>query len=88
MGVFRKQGVFWIDYDADGHHTCERIWLDKRLAETVHRKHKVEIAKWKYLDNYRLITTIFDHWPMHTSAMPGISGRNVPGHETRPAPKP
>jgi hypothetical protein len=60
MGVFRKQGVFWIDYDADGHHTCERIGLDKRLAETVHRKHKVQIAKQKYLDNYRLITIIFD----------------------------
>ena len=55
MGVFRKQGVFWIDYDADGHHTCERIGLDKRLAETVHRKHKVEIAKRKYLDNNRII---------------------------------
>ena len=53
MGVFRKQGVFWIDYDADGHHTCERIWLDKRLAEAVHRKHKVEIANRKYLDNHR-----------------------------------
>jgi hypothetical protein len=42
MGVFRKQGVFWIDYYADGHHKCERIGLDKRLAKTVHRKHKVE----------------------------------------------
>jgi hypothetical protein len=29
MGVFRKQGVFWIDYYADGHHKCERIGLDK-----------------------------------------------------------
>jgi hypothetical protein len=61
MDVFRKQGVFWIDYYADGHHKCERIGLDKRLAETVHRKHKVEIAKRKYLDKQRPITTTFDH---------------------------
>jgi len=61
MGVFRKQGVFWIDYYADGHHKRERIGLDKRLAETVHRKRKVEIAKRKYLDKQRPITTTFDH---------------------------
>jgi hypothetical protein len=25
MGVFRKQGVFWIDYYADGHHKPEGV---------------------------------------------------------------
>ena len=59
MGVFREQGIFWIDYYADGHHQCERIGLDRRLAETVHRKRKVEIAKRKYLDKQRPITTTF-----------------------------
>lgn len=28
MGVFREQGVYGIDYYADGHHKCERIGLD------------------------------------------------------------
>jgi hypothetical protein len=32
-----SKGFFGIDYYADGHHKCERIRLDRRLAETVHR---------------------------------------------------
>lgn len=38
MGVFRKQGVYWIDYYVQGHRKRERIGPDKRLAETVLRK--------------------------------------------------
>ena len=33
MGVFKKQGVYWIDYCVGGHRKRERIGLDKRLAE-------------------------------------------------------
>jgi hypothetical protein len=36
MGVFRKQGVYWIDYYVNGHRRRERIGPDKRLAETVY----------------------------------------------------
>jgi len=32
MGVFKKQGVYWIDYYLHGHRTRERIGPDKRLA--------------------------------------------------------
>jgi integrase len=60
MGVFKKQGVYWIDYYVNGHRKRERIGPDKRLAETVHRKRKVEIAEGKYLDKQRPITTTFD----------------------------
>jgi integrase len=60
MGVFRKQGVYWVDYYVDGHRKRERIGPDKRLAETVLRKRKVEIAEGKYLDKQRPITTTFD----------------------------
>jgi integrase len=60
MGVFKKQGAYWIDYYVNSHRKRERIGPDKRLAETVLRKRKVEIAEGKYLDRQRPITTTFD----------------------------
>ena len=42
MSVFKKQGVYWIDYYVDGHRKRERIGPDKRLAETVLRS-----ARWR-----------------------------------------
>jgi integrase len=60
MAVFKKQGVYWIDYYVNGRRKRERIGPDKRLAETVHRKRKVEIAEGKYLDRQRPVTTTFD----------------------------
>jgi integrase len=60
MGVFRKQGVWWVDYYVDGHRKRERIGPDKRLAETVLKKRKVEIAEGKYLDKQRPVTTTVD----------------------------
>jgi hypothetical protein len=50
MGVFKEQRVCWIDYYVSGHRKRERIGPDKRLAETVLRKRKVEIAEGNYLD--------------------------------------
>jgi integrase len=60
MGVFKKQGVYWIDYYVSGHRKRERIGPDKRLADTVLRKRRVEIAEGKYLEKQRPITTTFD----------------------------
>jgi integrase len=60
MGVFKKQGVYWIDYYVSGHRKRERIGPDKRLAETVLRKRKVEIAEGKFLEKKRPVTTTFD----------------------------
>ncbi|MGH8070664.1 MAG: tyrosine-type recombinase/integrase [Candidatus Entotheonellia bacterium] len=50
MAVFKKQGVYWIDYYVNGRRKRERIGPDKKLAETVLKKRKVEIAEGKYLD--------------------------------------
>ncbi len=33
MAVFKKQGVYWIDYYVHGRRKRERIGQDKRLAE-------------------------------------------------------
>ena len=60
MGVFRKQGVYWIDYYVSGHRQRERIGPDKRLAETVLRKRRVEIAEGRFLKKRKAITTAFD----------------------------
>jgi hypothetical protein len=60
MGVFKKQGVYWIDYYVSGHCKRERIGPDKRLAETVLRKRKVENAERNVLEKRRMITmTLF-----------------------------
>jgi integrase len=54
MAVFKKQGVYWIDYYVHGRRKRERIGPDKRLAETVLKKRKVEIAEGKYLDKRQI----------------------------------
>ena len=60
MAVFKKQGVYWIDYYVNGQRKRERIGPDKRLAETVLKKRKVEIAEGKFLEKKRPVTTTFD----------------------------
>jgi hypothetical protein len=35
MGVFKKQGVYWIDDYLNGHRKRERIVPDKRLATAI-----------------------------------------------------
>jgi len=60
MAVFKKQGVYWIDYYVEGHRKRERIGPDKRLAENVLRKRKVEIAEGRFLEEQRPVTTTFD----------------------------
>jgi hypothetical protein len=42
MAVFKKRGVYWIDYYVNGRRKRERIGPDKRLAEVVLKKRKVE----------------------------------------------
>ena len=79
MSVFKKQGVYWIDYYVDGHRKRERIGPDKRLAETVLRKRKVEIAEGKFMDKRRPVTTTFEEladaywrwiWPTRLRGFP------------------
>ena len=49
MGVFTKQGVYWIDYYVNSQRKRERIGPEKRLAEAVLKKRKAEIAEGKFL---------------------------------------
>jgi hypothetical protein len=35
MGVFKKQGVYWVDYYVQGRRKWERISPEKWLDETV-----------------------------------------------------
>ncbi|HSF29575.1 MAG TPA: hypothetical protein VLK82_03760 [Candidatus Tectomicrobia bacterium] len=60
MAVFKKQGVYWIDYYVNGGRKRERIGPDKKRAELVLKKRKVEIAEGNYLDKQRPITSTFD----------------------------
>ena len=60
MAVFKKQGVYWIDYYVSGRRKRERIGPDKRLAETVLRKRKVAIAEGKFLDKRSVPRCTFD----------------------------
>jgi hypothetical protein len=60
MAVFKKQGVYWIDYYVNGQRKRERIGTSRRQAETVLQKRKVEIAEGKFLDKERPVTTTFD----------------------------
>jgi integrase len=53
VSVFKKQGVYWIDYYVSGRRKRERIGPDKKLAATVLQKRKVAIAEGKYLEKAR-----------------------------------
>jgi integrase len=60
MAIFKKQGVYWIDYYVSGHRKREHIGPDKRLADTVLKKRKVEIAEGRFLERRHPVTTTFD----------------------------
>ncbi|MFA5166974.1 MAG: tyrosine-type recombinase/integrase [Candidatus Omnitrophota bacterium] len=50
MGVFRKNGHFWIDYYAEGRRHREKVGPSKTLADKALRKRQTEIAEGKFLD--------------------------------------
>ena len=58
MGVFRKGADWWIDYYVNGQRKREKIG-DKKLAESVLAKRKVEIAENRYLDRREIPKTTF-----------------------------
>ena len=60
----------------NGQRKRERIGSDKRLAETVLRKRKVEIAEGKSLERKRPITTTLTSWPLPT--LPVLARISVP----------
>ncbi|MFA4888311.1 MAG: tyrosine-type recombinase/integrase [Candidatus Omnitrophota bacterium] len=50
MGVYLKDGNWFIDYRVSGRRKREKIGPSKALAETVLKKRKIEIAENRYLD--------------------------------------
>ncbi|OGS18673.1 MAG: hypothetical protein A3J83_08840 [Elusimicrobia bacterium RIFOXYA2_FULL_40_6] len=48
-GMFEKDGAWYLDYYVSGKRIRERIGTDKRLAEIVLKKRKVEVAEGKFL---------------------------------------
>jgi hypothetical protein len=54
--------VYWIDYYANGRRKREHIGPDRRLAETVVRKRKVEIAEGKFLDKRKIPRCLFNEF--------------------------
>jgi len=62
VGVYRnvKDGHYYIDYYVDGRRRREKISKNKKLAENVLAKRKVEIAEGRYLDVKKKPDVLFD----------------------------
>jgi len=50
MGIYHKNGSWFIDYYANGRRKREKIGSSRKLAETVLAKRKIEIAENRFLD--------------------------------------
>ncbi len=50
MGVFTKNGNFWIDYYANGRRKREKVGPSKTLAQKALKKRQIEVAENKFLD--------------------------------------
>lgn len=50
MGIFRKGENWFIDYRANGRRVREKIGQNRKLAESVYSKRKLDLAENKFLD--------------------------------------
>ena len=50
MGVFKKNGYWYIDYYVDGRRKREKVGPNKRQAQLVLKKRRVQVAEGKFLD--------------------------------------
>ena len=48
MAIFKKQGVWWVDYYAGGRRKRERVGSSYKLAQEVLHKRKAEISEGRY----------------------------------------
>jgi integrase len=83
MAVFKKQGVYWIDYYVGGRRKRERIGPDRKLAETVLKKRKVEIAEGKYLDKRQIPRCTFTELAELYLAWAQVNHRGYVGTRSR-----
>ncbi len=54
MGVYKRKNIWYIDYAFEGRRIRRKIGANKKLAETILQKRKVEIAEEKHLDIRRV----------------------------------
>ena len=82
MAIFKKQGVWWIDFYVGGKRKRERVGSSHKLAEEVLCKRKLEIAEGKYFPLRQSKTITFTdmadlYWELHARQ---ISSAQVTGY--------
>ena len=80
MAIFKKQGVYWVDYYANGRRKRERIGSSYKLAQEVLHKRKAEIAEGRYFPERKKQTITFKdmadkYWDMHGQYLKSKSWR-------------
>jgi integrase len=80
MAIFKKQGVWWVDYYASGQRKRERVGSSYKLAQDVLSKRKAEIAEGRYFPERRKQTITFKemaekYWAMHGQYLKSKSWR-------------
>jgi len=75
MAIFKKQGVYWIDYYASGQRKRERIGPCHSLAKEVLHKRKLEIAEGKFFPQRQKQVLGFSemadlYWDLHAKQKP------------------
>src|ERR1035437_5885075 len=82
MAIFRKQGVFWIDYYFQGKRKREKVGTSRSLAGKVLIKRQAEIAEGRYFPARRRQAVSFrafseTYWERHWQHLKGNGGRYV-----------
>lgn len=78
MAIFKKQGVWWIDFYVCGKRKRERVGPSHKLAEEALHKRKLEIAEEKYFPLRRQKGLSFGemadtYWELHAKQKPSAT---------------
>lgn len=70
MAIFKKQGVWWVDFYVCGKRKREKVGLSHKLAEEVLHKRKLEIAEDRFFPERQTKNTSFrsiteQYWKLH-----------------------
>ena len=82
MAIFKKQGVYWIDYYFQGTRKREKIGTSRSLAGKVLIKRQAEIAESRYFPERQRQAVAFrgfsaKYWERHWQYLQGRGGRYV-----------
>lgn len=78
MGLFKKQGVWWVDFYANGKRKREKVGTSHKLAQEVLAKRKVEIAEGKFFPERHKKSITFSemadlYWELHGKQTPSAT---------------